>query len=357
MLIRSSAVLPRQVSVFLPRAALPLALLLALLLLVAPTAAWAAGPSISVSPTTGTAGDPLTVSGAGWPAGDDIQVQIGGATVCQLVASAQGSISGDGANGCRVPPGLSAGSYALTADDLTNGSEQAAGPSFTVPAGPLVSAFNPTSATVLAGSPVAFDASGSSDPGGDISSYSWNFGDRTAATGVQTTHSYLVTGTFDVTLTVTDSSGDTSSVTHQITVIAPPPIQTLILTPVATPAIVKWATVATAPSGVVNLGERVFCPGPGPGCNAFVLATSRSLPTVSHTGTGIVSGSARAGTVVGKAAITISPADSAELTLKLSRQARASLRTHHVLPVQVKIVVVRGGQTTTTSRRLTFRLR
>lgn len=58
-------------------------------------------------------------------------------------------------------------------------------------------------------------ASGSSDPDGDILSYSWNWGDGTSATGTMATHSYLTGGTYEAILTARDGSGgvDTKSVT------------------------------------------------------------------------------------------------------------------------------------------------
>jgi PKD repeat protein len=65
----------------------------------------------------------------------------------------------------------------------------------------------------------AFDGSGSSDPDGSVTGYSWNFGDGSpAGTGVTTSHSYAATGTYNVTLTVTDNSGGTDTISHQVTI-------------------------------------------------------------------------------------------------------------------------------------------
>jgi len=65
----------------------------------------------------------------------------------------------------------------------------------------------------------AFDGSGSSDSDGSIVNYSWDFGDGSSAgTGVTTSHVYSQTGTYTVTLTVTDNGGLTNSVTHQVTI-------------------------------------------------------------------------------------------------------------------------------------------
>ncbi|MEO8140371.1 MAG: PKD domain-containing protein, partial [Gemmatimonadota bacterium] len=51
-----------------------------------------------------------------------------------------------------------------------------------------------------------------------IVSYSWNFGDGSpAGTGVSPSHTYATTGTFQVTLTVTDGGALSNSVTHPVT--------------------------------------------------------------------------------------------------------------------------------------------
>jgi len=60
---------------------------------------------------------------------------------------------------------------------------------------------------------VTFNASASYDPNGNITSYEWDFGDETTGAGNITTHTYGETGTYTVTLNVTDSDGlwDTES--------------------------------------------------------------------------------------------------------------------------------------------------
>ena len=64
----------------------------------------------------------------------------------------------------------------------------------------------------------SFDGSGSSDPDGSIASYAWTFGDGGSSTQQKPNHPYTASGTYDVTLTVTDDKGATSSVTHQVAV-------------------------------------------------------------------------------------------------------------------------------------------
>ena len=61
-------------------------------------------------------------------------------------------------------------------------------------------------------------------PGTDLTSISflWNFGDGQTSTSVSPTHVYANPGTYDVTLTVTNSIGCVDSITKQVTVVAPP---------------------------------------------------------------------------------------------------------------------------------------
>src|SRR5438309_1360352 len=84
---------------------------------------------------------------------------------------------------------------------------------------PPVAAFT-SSCTLL----VCTFTSTSSDPDGTIASYRWTFGDGTAAATVANpSHTYTAGGTFTVTLTVTDNQSATGSVSHPVTVTAPPP--------------------------------------------------------------------------------------------------------------------------------------
>ncbi|WP_432081397.1 S8 family serine peptidase [Streptomyces sp. WAC 04229] len=68
----------------------------------------------------------------------------------------------------------------------------------------------------------AFDASGSTDPDGDIASYAWDFGDGERGSGVAPSHTYGAAGAYEVTLTVTDRAGNSDTVTRSVRAGTPP---------------------------------------------------------------------------------------------------------------------------------------
>ena len=77
--------------------------------------------------------------------------------------------------------------------------------------------------TLDEGGSISVSALGSSDPDGDALTYAWNFGDGNTGTGINATHTYAQQGTFDISLTVTDSRGliDTRSTRATVTNVAP----------------------------------------------------------------------------------------------------------------------------------------
>jgi len=87
------------------------------------------------------------------------------------------------------------------------------------------------------GEDVLFSADDSSDPDGDDLSYSWDFGDGSAAVaGVSPRHAFANAGSYDVVLTVTDEFGAAATATANVTV---------------------GALVVTGPSSAVLAGQGV----------------------------------------------------------------------------------------------------
>jgi PKD repeat protein len=71
----------------------------------------------------------------------------------------------------------------------------------------------------LTGIAVQFDGRQSIDFDGRIVSYDWNFGDGTAASGVQVTHVYASPGVYDVVLSVRDDMGATTADTAKASIV------------------------------------------------------------------------------------------------------------------------------------------
>ena len=69
---------------------------------------------------------------------------------------------------------------------------------------------------------VTFDASASRAVEGTLTNFAWQFGDGSTGGGSQTSHSYSAAGSFQASLTVTNSAGRTATTSRSVTVTAPP---------------------------------------------------------------------------------------------------------------------------------------
>jgi PKD repeat protein len=124
--------------------------------------------------------------------------------------------------------------------------------------------FSPTSPVV--GGWVQFDATGSNDLDGTLTSYSWRFGDGTSGAGPIVWHRFTARGTYPVTLTVTDDGGAAAETTQMIQV-GPtnlPPNATFTYTP-TNPFAGSWiqfnASASSDPDGAITSYEWSFGDG------------------------------------------------------------------------------------------------
>lgn len=132
------------------------------------------------------------------------------------------------ASGANQNPTYGFGDFDVTPDTMTMKFVRASGGTFTdgftitrdtTPNVKPTAAFTSTVAALGA----TFDATDSDDPGGSITTWAWDFGDGGSGSGVNAQHTYTAGGTYSVKLTVTDNRGATDVVSHDVTVIAPPP--------------------------------------------------------------------------------------------------------------------------------------
>jgi PKD repeat protein len=104
---------------------------------------------------------------------------------------------------------------------------------------------------------VNFDASSSSDPGGTIVIYEWDFGDGSTGTGITYTHEYTTSGIFPITLTVTDDGGATDTA-QTIILVDQPPIAPSITSPPTDQSVIEGqaATFSVVAEGTEPLSYQ-----------------------------------------------------------------------------------------------------
>lgn len=118
--------------------------------------------------------------------------------------------------GCESKPPVGPGIVTIT--ETTTSTSTSTTTTTTIPV-PTVArfVFSPLTPEVLQ---IVFFNASSSTPGSGrtIVSYGWDFGDGEMKSGVTTTHDYVISGTYLVTLTVTDNTGQKVTASEPVTV-------------------------------------------------------------------------------------------------------------------------------------------
>lgn len=239
---------------------------------------------------------------------------------------------------------------------------------------PPSAAFTTTTTHPTATFPVSFNGSSSSESGGSIASYSWNFGDGSTGAGAAPSHTFAKPGTYNVVLTVTDQDGHTASVAHTLSVAAKKGVPTagFNVNP-AKPVALSRANFSGSPSTDIGstLVSYAWNFGDGGTASGISAAHTYGRPGAYHVtltvrdATGVSASSTRTVTVlspgftgvkiktshtvelirlslsgpgtltVGRQHIRIRHAGVTTYRLVLSRAQRAKLRSHHRLHIKI----------------------
>src|SRR5579884_2353744 len=167
---------------------------------------------------------------------------------------------------------VTAGSFTATATASTSAGTSCGATVVTIGSGSgngvTVSAGGPYTGCV--NQPVSFNGSAVSPSGAAITTYLWSFGDNTTGTGAQTSHTYVATGTYTVTLTAIDTNNQSNQAT--------------------TSAVISTACTCTTSSSstVTANGVTVSAGGPYTGSAGTPVAFSATAST-TNAGATIVS--------------------------------------------------------------------
>lgn len=118
----------------------------------------------------------------------------------------------------------------------------------------IVANARPTASFVVTGTSlltVNVDGTGSSDPGGSVASWAWEWGDGTTSTTASgtTSHVYATGGSYQVNLTVTDNLGATSAAVQQVATPNRAPTLTSLTVTSLNELNATLSTVASDPDG------------------------------------------------------------------------------------------------------------
>ncbi|HWX74393.1 MAG TPA: PKD domain-containing protein [Solirubrobacteraceae bacterium] len=271
---------------------------------------------------------------------------------------------GDGGSGSGFAPShvyAAPGFYKVTMsarDSFTGASAAPVEQTIAVGEPTLSAAFESAPNPATVGVQISFNASASA---GTISRYSWNFGDGASSSLTATRHAYGEAGVYTVTLTVTDSHGQSAAVSHTVSVVAPPALISSLGPPAERDFGAPRAAIDSS-TGVVTFEVPLFAPGRfswlltfqngrfgvfaarNSRCKAgSVRLNGRCLPTrvVFARGSELVSSP-------GTARFTIKP------TAAAMKALRRALRARKGVPVTAALAFRPTGGATTVTRIVSF---
>lgn len=212
--------------------------------------------------------------------------------------------------------------------DTIDGAETLASASLLDAVGPLLTELS-IPATATAGRPVAFSVAPLDQLSG-LGSTTWSFGDAGAASGATVTHTFANPGTYTVAVTATDTLGNATTQTGEITVL-PVPSESImpefVLAPV--PAVLDSSTVTADSHGHVRL--KLACPTGSALCAGTVTLTlAATAPAVA------VAARAHGQSIpvmltAGRASFRLVPGASRSVSLTLFAPVLKLLTRHHML--------------------------
>lgn len=96
---------------------------------------------------------------------------------------------------------------------------------------------------------LAFDASNSTDDGGGVLEFAWEWGDGATGTGAVATHSYDEPGTYTINVTVTDMEGLEDTVSTEVI------IKWMITVQMSSPSVSQFMRTETCWDAILNINK------------------------------------------------------------------------------------------------------
>jgi PKD repeat protein len=290
--------------------------------------------ALTVSPSSGNA--PLAVTANASASTDAAGIAITGYSFTFGDGSA--TVSGTASSATHTYSAIGGHTVTLTVTDSAGATSTVTAP-VSVEDGPSA-ALTVSPAAGRAPLAVTANATGSAPGSNPISSFTFNFGDGSAAVtqGAATpepVHTYTVGGTYTVSVTVTDSAGDTSTATAQALV--GQPVAVLTVTPTSAPLTVSAnATGSTDPLGISSYtfafgdGTTVGPQGGSTATHAYSVAGTYTVTLTIADSAGSTSTASSAVTVTTPptAALTLTPT-SGIAPLQVTANATASSAGSH----------------------------